>query len=65
MNTKELEMAIDRAQFVLRWLSEARALRRLDLNSYADSAEKSALFSLEDLADMMGVKVVADAREVA
>lgn len=55
MTTKELEMAIDRAQWVARKLSEAHAFRWHGDARKADVSEKSARRSLEELAMWMGL----------
>jgi hypothetical protein len=59
MKTKELELAIDRAQWLVRRLTEAHTLRWHGMNDKADQAERLVRSSLDDVADLIGFEVVA------
>lgn len=65
MNTQELELAIDRAQWLVRRLTEARTLRWYGEAKNADAMERHARMSLEDTADLMGFEVVSKERQDA
>lgn len=65
MNTQELELAIDRAQWLVRRLTEARTLRWHGETKKADDMERHARMSLDDTADLMGFEVVSKERQVA
>lgn len=61
MNTQELELAIDRAQWLVRRLTEERTLRWHGEPGKADKAARYCLISLDEVADLMGFAIVSKA----
>lgn len=59
MNTQELELAIDHAQWLVRRLTEERTLRWHGMDKKADEVSRHSRMSLEDVADLMGFDIAA------